>query len=227
MRWYRGPTLLALLEESNAARDPADAPFRLPVQRVSVPSAGSYHRGYMGRIESGRVRVGDTVRIAPSGQSARVRGLLTYDGALESATAPQSITILLDCELDISRGDVICSADCPMHALRSLPATLAWMDGEALAPHRRYLIKAGTRTVRARIEAIHARLDVTTLGSVPATDTLALNDIGEVTWRLQEPLALDDYGAVRSTGGFIVIDETSYRTVGAGVARLAQARDML
>jgi sulfate adenylyltransferase subunit 1 len=219
MPWYGGPALIDLLESS---RCPVHAaPLRFPVQWVSLPSVpGAYHRGYMGRIESGSVRVGDAITIAPQGAQAKVRAIVTFDGEREKAAVPDSVTLLLDREIDVSRGDVITSESAPASVVREFNATLAWMDAQALTANSRWLLKAGTQTTRAHVLALTSRLDVVNLAQEPQPPALALNDIGDVRLKLATPIAIDDYVAARATGGFILIDEATNRTVAAGLARL-------
>jgi sulfate adenylyltransferase subunit 1 len=217
MNWYRGPTLLELLEQVDTTHA-AEGALRFPVQLVSRPGKdGTYTRGYMGRIEAGRVTVGDAIVVQPGGRRARVEAITTFDGHLESAQAPQSVTLLLDTELDVSRGDLIAHADQPAHVTRSFDAMLCWMDDEPLDASRRYAVQHTTRTTRARIDSINYVLDIAALEERTGIDALAMNDIGRVRIRTHDALALDAYAKRRETGGFIVVDEVTRRTVAAGM----------
>ena len=225
MRWYTGATLLDLLESVDVSGSLTEEPFRFPVQLVSRPQQAASlalhdFRGYQGRIESGRVRVGDTVSIAPQGRVSRVRDIVVFErGQLQSRTsaqAPASVTLLLDDDIDISRGDLIsCATTAPL-AANTFSAVLCWMEAEALDLSRKYLIKLGTRTVAARFTGLDARLDVQTGARQPA-DTLKLNDIGMARIKTQQTVAFDAYRDNRATGGFIVIDEVTHHTVAAGM----------
>ncbi len=225
MPWYVGATLLDLLEAVDVSGGIAEEPFRFPVQLVSRPQQAASlalhdFRGYQGRIESGRVQVGDAVSIAPQGRTSRVRDIVVFEhGALQSrasAQAPASVTLLLEDDIDISRGDLIASDSAPPHAANTFSAVLCWMDADALDLSRKYLIKLGTRTVAARFTGLDARLDVQSGARQPA-DTLRLNDIGMARVKTQQAVAFDAYRGNRATGGFIVIDEFTHHTVAAGM----------
>ena len=215
--WYRGKTLLEILESASVS-PPVDEPLRLPVQLVSRPGlAGAYVRGYMGRIEAGAVAIGDEIVVLPGGHRATVNGISTYDGLVPEARAPQSITLLLDREIDISRGDMIASAAAAPTPVRQFKAMVCWMDQQPLDLSRKYLIKHTTRTSKALIEAVDYRLDVATLRADRDASTLATNDIGLVSFKVRDEMLVDRYTSIRSTGGFIVIDEQTNHTVAAGM----------
>jgi sulfate adenylyltransferase subunit 1 len=217
MAWYQGPTLLDFLEHAEVGED-RSLPFRFPVQLVSRPGLPqTYVRGYMGRIESGQVRLGDRVTVLPSGQSSTVTDIVTYDGSLEVAQSPQSITLVLADEIDISRGDLIVRSDQAARVVRQFSAMLCWLDAEALAPGRKYLIKHTTRLSKAVIESIDFRLDIGTLESVGGSKALQMNEIGQVRIKTRDALAVDAYRANRTTGGFILIDEVTHHTVAGGM----------
>lgn len=221
LSWYQGPTLIELLESlvvCNAARN---APLRFPVQlaaRHNGHKAGDF-RGYMGRIEAGQVRRGDMIVVQPGGWTAQVAEILTFDGSLESAAAGQSVTLRLDRDLDISRGDMLAAAARPATLLTTFTADLCWLAEEPLNPRHRYHLKHTTRHVIARVVRIHARFDIETHLKQPA-DGLKLNDIAEVTINAQQPLAVDAYAMSGTTGAFILIDEVTHQTVAAGMIRL-------
>jgi sulfate adenylyltransferase large subunit len=212
MPWYGGQPLLAHLESAPAAAATADGPARLPVQLVIRGDGG---RRYAGRLASGALRAGDEVVVLPSGVRTRIA---TVDGPREEAFAPLSVTVALEDEVDVARGDLIAAADGAPEPVRELAATVCWLGDTPARPGERYLLKHTTRTVRARLEAVAHRLDVTTLAREPA-DALELNDIGELRLRLGEPVMADPYADVRGTGAFILIDPATNETVGAGMVR--------
>jgi sulfate adenylyltransferase subunit 1 len=218
LSWYRGPTLLEILETAEVARSALHGKFYFPVQLVARPgdSGVAGARGYAGRIESGSVGAGDLVTVLPSGQRSRVREIRTFDGSLNEAHVPQSVTIVLEDQLDISRGDVLVAAGAESAVSRELEATLCWLAEEPFNRSRRYLIKHGACTVKALINAPHYRVNVNSLAQEPA-DTLSLNDIGRVSIKTAQPLAFEPYRRNRTAGSFIVIDEATNNTVAAGL----------
>jgi sulfate adenylyltransferase subunit 1 len=214
MLWYTGPSLLELLESIPASRETHTAPFRFPVQRVLRPTHD--FRGFAGQIASGVIRKGDTIAVLPSGRSAKVERIVTFDGDLHEAQAPLSITLVLDRELDVSRGDLIASANATPTVTRHLGASLVWMDQSPLVLNRRYLLKHTSHTVPAFVVSIAHRTNIATLAHEPA-ETLEMNSIGSVAIEVLRPIALDPYAENRSTGAFILIDATSNATVAAGM----------
>jgi sulfate adenylyltransferase subunit 1 len=221
MPWYQGPTLITLLESLSVYDESHDAPFRFPVQLVARHNGHEANdfRGYMGRIESGVVAVGDTLVVQPSGQTATVKDIVTLEGSHSSAVAGQSITLLLNEYLDISRGDMLAGADQPATLLKQVSADLCWMADEPLDLRRKYWLKHGTRQTAAKVTAIDTLLDINTQARHPATG-LKLNDIARVALTVQQPLAADAYDDIRATGAFILIDEVTHQTVAAGMIRL-------
>ena len=217
MPWYHGETLLETLETAQTAGSDVGGLF-FPVQLVARPEESGYagRRGYRGRVESGAIRVGDAVTVLPAGRATRVHGIRVFEGAIEAAHAPQSVTLILEDPLDVSRGDVIAGPDRQYQVTRGFDATLCWLAQEPLARGRRYLVRHGTRTVKALLAEPAYRVNVNTLDREP-TDTLALNDIGRVTVRTGEPLAWVPYRESRAAGSFIVMDESSNNTVAAGM----------
>ena len=224
--WYRGPTLLEYLETAPTRHDEQAQPLRFPVQRVVRVAGGNAQagsgfeacefRGYQGTLASGEVHVGDEIVALPSGTRARVAQILTADGPLQQASADMAVTLRLDNEIDVSRGDLFASPDAPPRSSQDIAAEVCWFDGEPLSLSRPYLIKHGCATVRARFSTLHHRIDVDGLRLVDHPDTLQMNDIARVQLRTQRPLAVDPYAQNRITGAFIVIDEASNRTVAAG-----------
>ena len=216
--WWRGPTLLEILEEAPAEHTEGREPFRFPVQWVCRPHDEAHHdfRGFTGRIESGRVAVGDEVLVLPSGRTTRVKAIRLGEVALTEAVAEQSVLLQLEDELDVSRGDLLCHPSAAPAPTRTLEAVLCWLSERPLSPARRYLLRHTTRESKAQLGAIAWRLDLAALEQVPA-EALAMNDIGRVTLKLAQPVAADPYRENRATGAFIVIDEASNDTVGAGM----------
>jgi sulfate adenylyltransferase subunit 1 len=223
MPWYQGPTLIELLESLSVYDEAHTAPFRFPVQLVARHNGHEANdfRGYMGRIESGKVSVGDKLVVQPSGQNATVKEIVTFDGSLQSAVAGQSVTLLLDEYLDISRGDTLASKEAPALLLKQVVADVCWMADEPLDPRRKYWIKHGTRQTAAKVTKVDTLLDVNTQQRV-AAEGLKLNDIARVNLTVQQPLAADAYADIRATGAFILIDEVTHQTVAAGMIRLGE-----
>ena len=215
--WYAGPTLLEVLETAQAGQPSAE--LRFPVQLVSRSRFGARNeqRGYLGRVESGTIAVGDTLKVWPQGLEARVAEIVTLDGFLESASAGRSITVVLDRQIDVARGDVLTHVnDAPVVA-RRFGARLTWLDRDPLSTGRRYWLKHGTQTVRATIETLESKIDLETLLPDTAAETLAFNDLGTVRIAVGRGLIADTYAANRATGSFILIDEATHHTVAAGM----------
>ena len=219
--WYSGPTLIDLLESLSVYDESHSAPFRFPVQLVARHNghAAKDFRGYMGRIESGVVTVGDTLVVQPSGQSATVKEIVTFDGSLASATAGQSVTLVLNEYVDVSRGDMLSGSAQPATLLKQVTADVCWMADEPLDLRRKYWLKHGTRQTAAKFARIDTLLDVNTQERHPA-EGLKLNDIARVQLTVQQPLAADAYDDIRATGAFILIDEVTHQTVAAGMIRI-------
>jgi sulfate adenylyltransferase subunit 1 len=222
MPWYEGPTLIELLESLSVYEESHEEPFRFPVQLVARHGGhlANDFRGYMGRIEAGRVKKGDKLVVQPSGLSATVKDILTFDSSVDSASSGQSVTLLLEEYLDISRGDMLSSTESPATPLKTVNAEICWLSEEPLDMRRKYWLKHTTKQVGARIAKIDTLLDINTQERRPA-ETLKLNDIATVSLNVQQPLAADAYDAIRATGAFILIDEVTHQTVAAGMIRLA------
>jgi bifunctional enzyme CysN/CysC len=229
MDWHEGPPLLELLEEVDVAYDhPHDKAARFPVQWVIRPASQNPddpgladYRGYAGQLASGSLRVGEEVVALPSGQRTRIAAIDSYEGELEEALAPMSVTLRLEDELDVSRGELICGPEQPPTVARELRADVCWLNERALQAGGRYVIKHTTRNATAIVQELENRVDVHTLQRVPSPQELVLNDIGSVRLRTSAPLAFDPYGSNRRTGSFILIDEATNETVGAGMVEPA------
>ena len=213
--WYTGPTLLSYLETVPLALRESDGPLRFPVQLVVRPDAN--FRGFAGRVERGELRPGLNVRALPSGQIARVRSLVTFDGELKSAHFPQSVTVELESEIDLSRGEMLVAEEgiAPTISNR-LRAMAVWMHEQPLTIGASYLLKHTTRSVRAIVRAIRYRVDVNSAEHLEAKE-LGMNDIAELELETSLPLFFDPYTENRTTGSFILIDPLSNATLGAGM----------
>jgi sulfate adenylyltransferase large subunit len=222
MDWYEGPPLLQHLEDVEVAYDhPHDVPARFPVQWVIRPAHGSDYRGYAGQVASGAFWPGEEVVVLPSGQRTSIAAIDTLEGELAEALAPMSVTIRLADEIDISRGETICRPDEEPTVARELEADVCWMTDAPLRPGARYLLKQTTSTVTAIVDELRDHVDVHTLERAEPPAELALNDIGRVRLRTSAPLVFDPYAENRRTGSFILIDEASNNTVGAGMVAAA------
>ena len=223
MDWYEGPTLLNILEAAPAAHTEKPENFRFPVQFVCRPQDSANpelhdYRGFMGRVESGEISAGDAVTVLPSGLSSRVKAVEIGGQPIDHAIHEQSVTLRLEDDIDISRGDMIVKAAEVREPLKQIDVTLCWMSETPMSPARTYVVRHTTREVKAKILKIDHRLDVNTLEHEPVT-TLAMNDIATLTLKLAQPVFADPYRENRATGAFIVIDESTNNTVGAGMIR--------
>src|SRR5713101_3745152 len=214
MRWYRGPTLLEHLETVPLPENDSLQSFRFPVQTVIRPDAT--FRGFAGRIASGVIHPGDPVVALPSGRKTRVRSIVTYDGELPQATSSMSVTLQLDEEIDLSRGDMLVSPDDLPTVSRKFHARVVWLHGAALELGRTYLVKHTVRQTKIRALHIRHRVNINTLANEPAT-RLEMNEIGSVEFETHVPLFFDPYANNRTTGSFILIDAATNATVGAGM----------
>ncbi|WP_310200097.1 sulfate adenylyltransferase subunit CysN [Ancylobacter sp. 3268] len=212
--WYDGPTLVEHLESVPVADDALARPFRMPVQWVNRPNLD--FRGFSGTVASGSVRPGDAIVVAGSGRTSKVKAIVTKDGARPRAEAGEAVTLALEDEVDISRGDIIAAAAARPEVSDQFAAHLIWMHDDALLPGRPYLIKIGTRTVSASVTEIKHKVDVNSFQKLAAKQ-LALNEVGVVNLATQQPIAFDPFADVPQTGAFIVIDRMSNLTVGAGM----------
>src|SRR5688500_18416055 len=225
MAWYDGPTLLEHLETVEIAGDRDLDHRRFPVQWVIRPISDEHHdyRGYAGQVAGGVWRAGDEVVVLPSGRRTTVASVETSDGPLDVAVPGMSVTIRLEDDLDVSRGDLLADPEAPPVVARELEATVCWMAEQPLEPRTRLVVKQTTRSVRAIADELVSVIDIHTLEDRPSPERLELNDIARVRLRLAEPLAVDPYTENRATGAFILIDESTNDTVGAGM--IASATD--
>ena len=221
MPWYDGPSLMGWLESVAPRPTGEGAALRLPVQWVNRPDAG--FRGFAGTLAAGHVQAGDAVVVLPSGQRSRVRAVLGPDGAQPVAAAGEAVTLTLDDEIDVVRGDVIAAADDAPDTADQFAAHLLWMDAAPLLPGRQYWLQLGTRTVNASVTAIRHAVDVDTQEPRAAT-RLTMNAVGLCNLSLDQPVAFEPYARSRALGGFILIDRQSHATVAAGMIEFALRR---
>ncbi len=223
MAWYAGPPLLEHLETVHIAEDRNLVDVRFPVQYVIRPMSDAHHdyRGYAGQMAGGVLKAGDDVVVLPSGQRSRVAALDTYDGPVDEAFTGMSVTVRLADDMDVSRGDMIVGADNQPSTGQDVEAVVCWMADRPLRRGGRYAIKHTTRWARAMVGDLQYRLDVNTLEQDDTATELALNEIGGVRLRVTAPLMHDPYGRNRTTGSFILVDEATNGTVGAGMIQSA------
>ncbi len=219
MPWYEGTSLLHHLENVYIASDRNLVDGRFPVQCVIRPHSNQFHdyRGYAGKIAGGVMRTGDEVIVLPSGLPSRISSIETADGPVEEAFAPMSVTVRLEDDIDISRGDMICRPNNQPTLTQDIDAMVAWMGEEPLRPGQKLALKHTTRSTRALVKSVQYELDVNTLHRDDSTAELRLNAIGRVQLRTTTPLLADEYRRNRETGGFVLIDEHTNNTVGAGM----------
>jgi sulfate adenylyltransferase subunit 1 len=217
--WWTGPTLLEALEAVDVTRSLHELPLRFPVQLVTRPDIAGLGgaRGYLGRIESGTVRRGQAVVVLPAGRSTTVTQIVSLDGPVEEAGAGDCVTLVLADDLDISRGDLFAEESERPTSGQQIRARLCWLSADPFEAQRSYLLRHTTRTVKARIRAINARVDIHTLEREAFVEPLKMNDIVDVQFALQQPIASDSYQVNRATGAFILIDEVTNQTVAAGL----------
>ncbi|MFW6772734.1 sulfate adenylyltransferase subunit 1 [Nocardioides sp. CPCC 205120] len=219
MPWYEGSSLLHHLENVHVASDRDLRDARFPVQYVVRPKSDEHHdyRGYAGQVAGGVFKPGDEVVVLPSGMTAKIAGIDLFDREVTEAFPPMSVTIRLDDELDVSRGDLVARPNNQPQVTQDIDAMVAWMSTTPLRPRQRLLVKHTTRTVKALVKDLDYRLDVNTLHRDQETGELGVNEIGRVRLRTQQPLLVDPYSRNRTTGAFILIDEATGVTVGAGM----------
>ncbi len=222
--WYQDETLMEALENIKIAQDLNQRAFRFPVQLVCRPQLTELHdfRGYMGRIESGHIKVGDDVVVLPSGYTSKVKEIIEFNESLTEAFAPQSVTLTLEDHIDISRGNMIVRPQDRPHTAKQFEAMLCWMSEQTMQPQRKYLIKHTTSTVKAILAEIQFKVDINTLEKDATASELKMNEIGRVLIKVQKPIVCDTYQQNRATGAFIVIDEHTNNTVAAGMIEAIQ-----
>ncbi|MES2771861.1 MAG: sulfate adenylyltransferase subunit CysN [Pseudomonadota bacterium] len=221
LAWYQGPTLLEILESAPSAHVTGEEAFRFPVQYVCRPQDSANpalhdYRGFMGRIESGSLQVGDLVTVLPSGRTSQIKAIQLMGEAQNEAVAEQSVTLLLTDEIDISRGDMIVKQAEQPSVSKNIEAMLCWLSETPLDPRRKYVLRHTTRESKALLAGIDYRVDINSLTQQPAT-SLNMNDIARVRLKLAQAIFADHYDDYRSTGAFIIIDESTNNTVGAGM----------
>jgi len=219
LNWYEGKTLLETLETLSTLGDIDSLPFRMPVQLVNRPQTVDLpdYRGFMGTIASGTVKVGDQIVSVPSGNSSTVKEIVTFDGNLDEAFAPQSVTLTLNDEIDVSRGDMLTHVGDKAMDAKELTANVCWIGDEPLTERQKYIVKHTTNSVKAMVASIDFKTDIHTLDHQQDADELAMNEIGQITLKLMKPLHYDRYMDNRITGSFILIDTFTNNTVGAGM----------
>ena len=214
MPWFKAAPLLDFLETVQIDHRSSFAPLRFPVQCVIRPNLD--FRGYAGQVASGSLRVGDLLMALPSRKTSRVKAIVTFDGNLETAAAGDAVTIQLTDEIDISRGDMLVHAEQLPEIAQDVQAKVCWMVDEPLKAGKKYLLKHTTQTLTALVLKVDSKLDILNMQELPTTE-LRLNEIGKITLKLKRPIYCDAYAASRATGSFILIDELSNATVGAGL----------
>ena len=219
--WYKGETIMQYLENIEVKNQRKQTPFRMPVQWVNRPNSG--FRGFTGLIASGETKVGDKIRLHPGGNESTIESIITWDGKLPKASAGQSVTITLNDEIDVSRGDIIATSTDPCGEADQFQSRILWMSDDAMIPGRQYILKSNTQSATLTLGRLKHRIDVNTLDHLPAK-TLELNEIGVCNISLDKRIAFDSYENNQTMGGFIVIDRLSNNTVGMGLIDFALRR---
>ncbi|GBF39592.1 sulfate adenylyltransferase subunit 1 [Leptospira johnsonii] len=218
MSWWKGKTLLGYLEDLEIEVDETKHEPRFPVQYVIRPQTEDHHdyRGYAGQVRSGLFKKGDDIAVLPSGLRSKIKSIYTYESEVEEAFAPMSVTILLEDEIDISRGDMIVTDKHQPIVSQDIEAELCWMDAKSLVPGNKYLLRQTTGSVKSAVKEISFRIDIQTHEKLESSQ-LALNEIGRIKIRTAKPIAFDSYFENRGTGSFVLVDEGTNNTVGAGM----------
>jgi bifunctional enzyme CysN/CysC len=219
MPWYEGSSLLHHLEDVHIASDRNLIDVRFPVQYVIRPQSSAYpdYRGYAGTVAGGVLKPGDEVVVLESGLTTTIESIDTADGPVDEAYPPMSVTVRLKDNIDISRGDMICRPQNQPRATQDIEAMICWMTDEPLRERGMYAVKSTTRSVRGQIKEVEYKIDVNSLHRDETADTLTLNEIGRIKLRTTKPLFIDEYRRNRTTGSFLLIDESTGATVGAGM----------
>ena len=220
MPWYEGPSLLTHLETVHTASDRNMVDVRFPVQYVIRPMSDEHHdyRGYAGTVSGGVMKPGDDVVVLPSGFESTIKSIDTIEGPIDEAFAPMAVTVRLEDEIDISRGDMICRPNNQPIVTQDVDAMVCWMDEKSsLSPRKKYSIKHSTRAARIMVKDVNYRLDINTLHRDEEATEISLNEIGRISFRSTVPLFVDEYRRNRETGSFVLIDEDTNATVAAGM----------
>ncbi|TGL62815.1 sulfate adenylyltransferase subunit 1 [Leptospira sarikeiensis] len=218
MSWWKGKTLLGYLEDLELDVDETKHEPRFPVQYVIRPQTEEHHdfRGYAGQVRSGVFKKGDDIVVLPAGLKSKIKSIHTYESEVEEAFAPMSVTILLEDEIDISRGDMIVTDKHQPITSQDIEAEVCWMDAKALVPGNKYLFRQTTGSVKSAVREISFRVDIQTHEKLESSQ-LGLNEIGRIKIRTAKPIAFDSYSENRGTGSFVLVDEGTNNTVGAGM----------
>ncbi|TGK01546.1 sulfate adenylyltransferase [Leptospira langatensis] len=218
MIWWKGKTLLGYLEDLELEEDEHKHQPRFPVQYVIRPQTEEHHdfRGYAGQVRSGVFQKGENIVVLPNGHRSKIKAILTHEGEVQEAFAPMSVTILLEDEIDISRGDMIVTEKQLPNLSQDIEADVCWMDSKALVPGNKYLLRQTTGSVKSAVREITFRIDIQTHQKLDSPQ-LALNEIGRIKIRTAKPIAFDPYSENRGTGSFVLVDEGTNNTVGAGM----------
>ena len=221
MDWYQGPTLLHLLENIHISSDVNHQDFRFPVQYVVRPQTAEFpdYRGYGGRIASGAVKVGDPITVLPSGFSSKVKTIDFFEETLDEAFAPQSVTITLEDEIDISRGDMLVKSDNTPKTTQDLELMVCWFNERKLIPRGKYVIRHTSAEARCMVTDIHYKMNINTLEKDTEDKDVSMNDIAKISLRVTKPLHVDAYTQNRITGSVILVDEGTNETVAAGMIK--------
>lgn len=219
MNWYEGPTLMYLLETIHIGSDHNHVDRRFPVQYVIRPQKTEYHdyRGYAGRIAGGVFKPGDEVTVLPSGFTSKIKSIDSMDGQLEEAFAPMSVTMTLEDDIDISRGDMIVSSHNSGEAIQDIDIMVCWLNQKGLTPNGKYAVKHTTKDVRCIVKEVQYKVDINTLHKIEDDKSVNMNDVARIKLRTTAPLFIDKYNRNRTTGSLILIDESTNETVGAGM----------
>lgn len=221
MPWYKGETLLHTLETIHISSDQDHVNVRFPVQTVIRPQREGYHdyRGYAGRISGGVMKPGDDVTVLPSGFNSRIKTIDTYDGPQEEAFAPMSVSLTLEDDLDISRGDMIVRPNNQPQAIQDIDVMLCWLNDKGPQPRKKYLVQHTSNEARCMIKEVLYKVDINTLHRMEDDQEIGMNDIARVRIRTTKPLFVDEYTENRNTGSLILIDEGTHETVAAGMVK--------